>query len=157
MTCINRKKKTHHVLVRERQGVHKVATQQLLDFLQNETGTDYVLVVVEHRMWFLKERCRCFQNTVPFKKLPGMLIVQMVSTCNFWLNMYPPTDGISRNINPRELMTGIKIDYNKHMRAEFGECVQHDNSMNTPTTGAIATKPMGNVQGGHWFYSLTTG
>jgi hypothetical protein len=25
------------------------------------------------------------------------------------------------------------------------------------TTGAIATKPTGNVQGGHWFYSLTTG
>jgi hypothetical protein len=29
--------------------------------------------------------------------------------------------------------------------------------MKTRTTGAIATKPTGNVQGGHWFYSLTTG
>ena len=29
--------------------------------------------------------------------------------------------------------------------------------MQTRTTGAISTKPTGNAQGGHWFYSLTTG
>jgi hypothetical protein len=29
--------------------------------------------------------------------------------------------------------------------------------MKTCTTGAIAIKPTGNVQGGHWFYSSTTG
>jgi hypothetical protein len=40
-----------------------------------------------------------------------MLILQMVSTCNFWLNVYPPSDGVSHNINPRELITGMKIDY----------------------------------------------
>jgi hypothetical protein len=93
--------------------------------------------------------------------MPGMLVCQMVSACNFWLNIYPPKDGVSQNINPRELITGIKIDYNKHIRAEFGEYVQvheeHDNSMQTRTTGAIATRPTGNAQGGHWFYSLTTG
>ena len=58
-------------------------------------------------------------------------------------------------------MTGIQIDDNKHIRTEFGEYVQvheeHDNSMNTQTTGAITTKPTGNVQGGRWFYSLNTG
>ena len=87
-------------------------------------------------------------------------MVQMVSTCNFWLNIYPPSDGVSRSINPRELITGVKIDYNKHIQAEFGEYVQvheeHDNSMHARTTGAIATKPTGNSQGGHWFYSLST-
>ena len=90
-----------------------------------------------------------------------MLIVQMVSTCNFWLNIYPPKDGVSHNINPRELITGVKIDFTKYICAKFGEYVQvheeHDNSMHTRTTGAIATKPTGNAQGGHWFYSLTTG
>jgi hypothetical protein len=127
----------------------------------NKCSREEHVPVVERRIRTLKERCRCIQNTLPFKKLPGMLVVQMVSTCNFWLNIYPPKDGISRSINPRELITGIKIDYNKHIRAEFGEYVQvheeHDNSMQTRTTGAIATKPTGNTQGGHWFYSLTTG
>jgi hypothetical protein len=85
----------------------------------------------------------------------------MVSTCNFWLNIFPPKDGISRNINPIELITGVKIDYNKHIQAEFGEYVQvheeHDNTMHNRTTGAIATKPTGNAKGRLWFYSLATG
>jgi hypothetical protein len=127
----------------------------------NKCSREEHVPVAERRIRTLKERCRSICNTLPFKKLPGMLVVQMVSTCNFWLNIYPPKDGVSRNINPRELMTGVKIDYNKHIRAEFGEYVQvheqHDNSMKTRTTGAIATKPTGNAQGGHWFYSLTTG
>jgi hypothetical protein len=85
----------------------------------------------------------------------------MVSTCNFWLNVYPPKDGISRKINPRELITGVKIDHNKHVRAACGDYVQvheeHNNSVATRATGAIATKPTGNAQGGFWFHSLTTG
>jgi hypothetical protein len=82
-----------------------------------------------------------------------MLIVQMVSTYNFWINIFPPKDGISgisRNINPKEFITGVKIDYNKHIDAEFSEYVQvheeHDNTMHTRTTGAIATKPTGNAK-----------
>jgi hypothetical protein len=90
-----------------------------------------------------------------------MLVVQMVNPCNFWLNSFPPKDDISRNINPRGLITGVKIDYNKHIQEAFGEYVQvheeHDNTMHTLTTEAIATKPTGNAQGGHWFYSLATG
>ena len=127
----------------------------------NKCSREEHVPVAERRIRTLKERCRCIFNTMPFNKLPGMLIVQMVSTCNFWLNIFPPTDGVSRNINPRELITGVKIDFNKHIKAEFGEYVQvheeHDNSMKTRTTGALATKPTGNAQGGHWFYSLTTG
>jgi hypothetical protein len=90
-----------------------------------------------------------------------MLVVQMVSTCNLWLNIFPPNDGTSRNNNPRELFTGVNIDYNKHIKAEFGEYVQvhedHDNTMHTRTTDAIVTKPTCNAQGGHWFYRLATG
>jgi hypothetical protein len=73
--------------------------------------------VAERRIHTLKKRCRGICNTLLFKKLPGMMVVQMVSTCNFWLNIFPPKDGISRNINPRELITGVKIDYNKHIQA----------------------------------------
>jgi hypothetical protein len=127
----------------------------------NKCSREEHVPVAERRIRTLKDRCRSICNTLPFKKLPGMLIVQMVSTCNFWLNIFPPKDGVSRNINPRELITGVKIVYDKHIRAEFGEYVQvheeHNNTMQTRTTGAIATKPTGNSQGGHWFYSLTTG
>ena len=127
----------------------------------NKCSREEHVPVAERRIRTLKERCRSIFNTLPFTKLPGTLIVQMVSTCNFWLNIYPPKDGVSRTINPRELITGMKIDYNKHVRAAYGDYVQvheeHNNSMVMRTSGAIATKPTGNAQGGFWFYSLTTG
>jgi hypothetical protein len=117
--------------------------------------------VAEQRICTLKERCRSIFNALPFTKLPGMLVAQMVSTCSFWLNVCPPKDGVSRKINPRELITGAKIDHNKHARAACGDYVQiheeHDNSMATRAAGAIATKLTGNARGGFWFCSLTTG
>jgi hypothetical protein len=133
----------------------------VLGITLNKCSREEDVPVAERHIRTLKDRCRCLENTLPFKKLPGMLVVQMVSMTNFWLNVYPPKDGVFRNINPRELIAGTKVDHNKHIRAEFGEYVEvheeHDNMMKTRTTGAIVTKPTGNAQGGHWFYSLTTG
>jgi hypothetical protein len=59
------------------------------------------------------------------------------------------------------LIVGTQLDYTKHCQLEFGANVQthkeHDNSMATRTTGAIAFRPTGNEQGGYYFFSLTTG
>ena len=66
-----------------------------LDITLNKCSREEHVPVAERRIRTLKERCRCIFNTMPFNKLPGMLIVQMVSTCNFWLNIFPPTDGVS--------------------------------------------------------------
>ena len=89
------------------------------------------------------------------------MTLQMVYCCNFWLNIFPPTDGVSQHLSPQELITGQEIDYPSHCQLEYGTYAQvheeHDNSMNTRTTGAIAMRPTGNAQGGYWFYSLATG
>ena len=56
---------------------------------------------------------------------------------------------------------GLTMNYNRHCRLEFGEYVQtheeHDNSLNPHTIGALVLHPTGNVQGGYFFFSLTTG
>jgi hypothetical protein len=127
----------------------------------NKCSREEHVPVAERRIRTLKEHCRSICCSLLHGKLPRMLVVQMVSTCNFWLKVHPPTDGISRSINPHELITGVKIDCNKHIGADFGEHTQtheeHDSSMKSRTTAAIATKPTGNAQGGHWFCSLTAG
>jgi hypothetical protein len=75
--------------------------------------------------------------------------------------MFPSNDGVSDTISPRGLVTGLKLDYNKHCRIAYGTYTQtheeHDNTMATRTTGAIALRPMGNDQGGYYFMSLSTG
>ena len=56
---------------------------------------------------------------------------------------------------------GTTIDYNNHCKVKYGTYVQtheqHDNAMVPRTIGAIALRPTGNAQGGHYFFSLTTG
>ena len=64
-------------------------------------------------------------------------------------------------MSPRAIMTGKRITYDKHCKLEFGTYVQthkkHNNSMDSRTSGAIALRPSGNEQGGHYFLSLHTG
>ena len=115
----------------------------------------------ERRIRTIKDSTRSTYNSLPFKKFPPMMVVQMVCAANFWCNVFPATAGVSRDINPRELITGLEIDYLKHCMLEYGQYVQvheeHDNSMVPRTTGAIALRPMGNAQGGYYFYSLLSG
>ena len=116
---------------------------------------------VERHIRTLKERARCVYTTLPFTKIPGRMVAELIYYSVFWLNSFPARDGISATLSPRAIVTGSHIDFNKHCKLEFGAYVQaheeHDNTMSTRTTGAIALRPTGNVQGGYYLYSLSTG
>ena len=102
----------------------------------------------------MKERVRCvYHATLPFTKIPGRML--LVYFCVFRLNSFPAKDGISNTLSPRSIIHGTThIEINKHAKLEFGEYVQsheeHDNTMATRTTGAIALRPTGNGQGGYY-------
>jgi hypothetical protein len=71
------------------------------------------------------------------------MIVEMVYSSNFWLNCFPPEGGVSKTLSPRAIIVRMEeLDYSKHCQLEFGTYVQthedHDNSMASRTTGAIA-------------------
>jgi hypothetical protein len=116
---------------------------------------------IERHIRTVKERVRCVYNTLPFTQLTARMIIELVYYSTFWLNSFPAEGGVSDTLSPRAIVTGMQLDYNKHCRLEYGTYVQtheeHDNSMATRTTGAIALRPTGNMQGGYYFLSLTTG
>jgi hypothetical protein len=90
------------------------------------------------------------------------MLIEMVYSSNFWLNSFPPDDGVSTVLSPRAIVVGMQLNYAKHCQLEFGTYLQthgeeHNNSMATRTTGAIALRFTGNEQGGYYFYSLITG
>ena len=64
-------------------------------------------------------------------------------------------------MSPCAILTGHHIEYATHCQLEFREYVQtyeeHDNSMQPRAIGALSLRPTGNVQGGYFFFSLTTG
>jgi hypothetical protein len=108
----------------------------------NVVSKDEHVPEVERYICTIKERTQCVYNTVPFKMMPSQMIVKMVHSSVFWMNMFPPDDGISDTISPRALISGQQMDYARHCQVEFGSYVQthedHDNSMQSRTTGAIA-------------------
>ena len=98
---------------------------------------------------------------MPFKRIPDRMIIELIAGVVYWLNMFPPNDGIHPHLSPRALITGVRPDYKTHCKVEFGAYVhtheQHDNSMQPRTVGAIALRPANGTQGGFYFLSLSTG
>jgi len=97
---------------------------------------------------------------LPDKQYPNRLIVETVYNTIFWLNCFPHRDGIHLTLSPCTIITGSTIKHNKHCALQFGTYVQvhepHNNSLLPRTTGAIALRPLGNMQGGYYFMSLTS-
>jgi hypothetical protein len=55
---------------------------------------------IERYIWTVKE-CTCtIYNTLPFKHMPGCMIIEMVSSSVFWLNAFHAKNGISPTLSP---------------------------------------------------------
>ena len=67
----------------------------------------------------IKESNRATWKMLPFNNIPNGVIVDIVTVGAMWLNMFPPTDGISTSIIPRTLVTGLKINNKNHFRIDF--------------------------------------
>ena len=133
-----------------------------LGITPNFVSQDEHVPEIERYIRTVKERVRGIQCTLPYKKLPGRMTIELVASQVFWWNCVPKITGVSTVMSPRTIVTGLKIDYVKHMKLQFGEYLQTheetDNNTGHPRTiGALALRPTGNVQGGYWFYSLRTG
>jgi hypothetical protein len=91
---------------------------------------------IERHVRTIKERTLCVHNTVPFKRMPARMTIEMAHASVFWLNMFPASDGVSGDLSPRALIVGMKLDCNKHCRLEFGSCAQHTKSTTTQCSHA---------------------
>jgi hypothetical protein len=89
------------------------------------------------------------------------MLIETVKAGVFWLNCLPSSNGMSETLSPRQIVIGTQIDYKHHCRIEHGGYAQvhdpHNNNMEARTSGGIALRPTGNLQGGVYFMSLDTG
>jgi hypothetical protein len=109
---------------------------------------------IERPIRTVKERIRGVVLTLPFQKLPTIMIVQIAVFCLMWLNFFPPQGGVSPTLSPQTIITGICGDHDKHCRIPFGGYTQihadptpTNNAMESRTVGGISHGPTGNVQG----------
>jgi len=127
----------------------------------NTMARDEHVPEVQRYIHTIKERARATINTLPFEKYPHRLIVEIIYNTVFWLNCFPHKNRIHPTLSPRTIVKGTTINYVKHCRVAFGTYVQvheqHNNSMASCTSGAIALRPSGNAQGSYFFLNLHTG
>jgi hypothetical protein len=83
---------------------------QELGMALNVVSADEHVPEVERFIRTVNERTRCVHNTVPFKRMPTTMVVEMVRASVSWLNMFPPTDGVSDTLSPTGLIMGLKLD-----------------------------------------------
>jgi len=127
----------------------------------NTTARDEHVPEVKRYICTIKERAHATINTLPFEKYPHCLIVEIIYNTVFWLNCFPHKDGIHPTLSPRTIVMGTTINYDKHCRVPFSTYMQvheqHNNSMASCTSGAIAFRPGGNAQGSYYFLNLHSG
>jgi hypothetical protein len=91
-----------------------------LGMVVNCVSRDEHVPEIERHIRTIKERTRCIYNQLTFKKTPARITIEMVYSSNFWLNMFPPADGVSKTMSPRAIIAGGELDYVKHCCLEFG-------------------------------------
>jgi hypothetical protein len=127
----------------------------------NTTAADEHVPDIERHIRTVKESTRSTYRMLPFRRLPRIVLIHLVKNAVFWLNALPTNDGVTRQYSPRYLLTGQHVHASKHAVLPFGAYVQtheaHDNDMEQRTLSCICLGPTGNIQGGHWFMSLTSG
>ena len=134
-----------------------------MGILLNTTAEAEHVGSVERLNRTLKERIRGIYNEMMrvFGRIPGVMIREMVYAIVYWLNCFPPADGVSDALSPRTIVTGLTIDFTKHCMLEFGEYVHThedgDNSMESRTLECLALRPTGNRQGSYYFLNIHTG
>ena len=64
----------------------------------------------------MKEHVWYTYNGLPYKTLLNWLLVEQVYCVMFWLYSCLSSDGISQTLSPRTIVTGTKIDFNKHCK-----------------------------------------
>jgi hypothetical protein len=129
----------------------------------NTTATQEQIGEIEWKIRVIKERVRGMFNTLPYKKLPKLMVIELLHFCVMWQNSFPVRSGISEKWIPQELISQTKLNAKLHCRALFGSyCEMHIdpdimNTLEPRTNWAICTGPVGNLQGSYKFLSLLTG
>ena len=127
----------------------------------NTTAEDEHVKVIERSVRTLKERSRARVNSMPFKRIPGRILIGLVIGATTCLNLAVAMNGVSVRHSPRYILTGKQAFYDKHCKVQPGEYAHvhesHDNGMPPRTVGAIAIGSTYNDEGAVAYFSLKTG
>jgi hypothetical protein len=126
----------------------------------NLASSNEHVLEIERRIRVVKERARAVRHSLPFSRIPKLLMIHLIFNCIKLLNHFPVKGGILDTLSPKTITTSDALHYKKHLSLKIGQyCQVHEedtprNSQLPRTRGAICLGPSGNLQGGYKFMSL---
>ena len=104
--------------------------------------------LIERNIRFIKEKVRSLHHSLPYERVPAIMIVRMVLHVVKFINGFPRKGGV-KLYSPGEIMTGRRL-HADDLRLGFGtycqvaEHVEPRNSLAPQTRAAIALGNSGN-------------
>ena len=89
----------------------------------NTTVAKEHVPAVERKIRLIKERGRGILNTLLLKKMPRLMLIELVYHVVLWLNAFPANSGVSETLSPREIVYR-HIDFAKHCKSPSGNLRQ---------------------------------
>ena len=140
------------------------AIKEFVPFLEVNTAAAREHVgEIEREIQQIKDRVRCTTSEFPFKNIPTMVLIYTVYNVCLWLNAFPIRYDITGGFSPRELITGLTVNFKDHCKFDVGGYVEASNDAvitknNSDRTHAcIFLGPSGNRQGSLNCFDLETG
>jgi len=87
--------------------------------LFDQVSNDEHVTFIERGIRHVKEVSRATMSHLPYLKLTKRLVIGLVIAMVFWINAFPPANGVSQTIGHRELLTGVKTTMAR-VQYEFG-------------------------------------
>ena len=133
-------------------------------FTMHIAGKDEHVGDIERLIRVIKERVRAIRSSLPFKRVPRVIIWFLVRYMALLLNAVPPRNGTVPFYSPRAIVVGDQLDMDAIGTTRFGElCEVHDNPNPTNDTEKERTLPAvhlgttGSPTKTHYFFNLGTG
>jgi hypothetical protein len=82
----------------------------------NTTAAKEHVPEIERRFRVIKKRGRALLNTLPFTKMPQIILIELIYYVVLWLNSFPSKSGISETLSPREIVLRHKLDFKNTAR-----------------------------------------
>jgi hypothetical protein len=117
--------------------------------------------LVERNIRFLKEKTRSLRHSLPFERVPAIMVVRMVLHIVKFVNGFPWKGGV-KHFSPGQILTGQRLHADGlclgfGIYCQVAENVEPRNSLAPRTRGAISLGSSGNLSGGQVFLALDTG
>ncbi len=117
--------------------------------------------LIEQNIRFLKEKICSLRHSLPFDRVPSIMVVRMVLHIVKFVNGFPRQGGV-KHYFPGEIMTDRCLNAS-NLKLSFGVCcqvaenVEPRNSLAPRTRAVISLGNSGSLSGGKMFLAVDTG